>query len=231
VKFKKVLFVGLALSLVGLVAVPSARADDFNKKTVLTFSQPVEIPGHVLPAGTYTFKLIDSTPGRYVVQIFRGDEAEIIATVLTIPNYRIKATDDTVIRFRETPAGSPEAIRAWFYPGDTTGRQFVYPKERAAVLARASKDAVPAIAVNVTTPVELKTVSIFAITPDERETALDAVIQTTPLPSSSSMSGVRETEHMPHTASYLPLIALAGVAIIALGLGLVAFGKRITNPA
>ena len=227
---KKALWVGLALSLVGLVMAPGARADDTNKKTVLTFSQPVEIPGHILPAGTYTFKLVDTIRDRQIVQISRGDESEIIATVMTIPNYRIRSTDETVIRFREMPAGSPEAIRAWFYPGDTTGRQFVYPKARALVLAKASKDAVPAIAVEVSSPVELKTVSVFAVTPDEREAPLATAILTTP-PAAANMTGVRETEQLPKTASYLPLIALFGVVVIALALGLVAFGKRISIPA
>ena len=36
-----------------------ARADEWNKKTILTFNQPVELPGIVLQAGTYVFKLVD----------------------------------------------------------------------------------------------------------------------------------------------------------------------------
>ena len=101
----------------------NAKADDWNNKTVMTFSGPVEIPGvhqqgwGVLPAGTDVFKLLDSNSDRHIVQIFSQDEKTVIATILAVPNYRIKATDKTVISFSERPAGEPEALRAWFYPG------------------------------------------------------------------------------------------------------------------
>ncbi len=116
---KKAILTGLALSLLGFVAAPNARADEWNKKTVLTFSQPVEIPGHVLPAGTYTFKLADSMSDRHIVQIFNADGSQIIATIIAIPDYRLDVTGETVIKFSEVPAGQPETVRAWFYPGNT----------------------------------------------------------------------------------------------------------------
>ena len=114
-----------------------AKADDWNQKTVVTFSGPVEIPGvhlngwGVLPAGTYVFKLLDSQSDRHIVQIFNQDESKIYATILAIPNYRLKPTDKTVMTFRERPAGEPEALRAWFAPGMNSGQEFVYPKEKA----------------------------------------------------------------------------------------------------
>ena len=132
------------ITLAGFALAPAARADDWNKKTVLTFSGPVEIPGvHVkgwgiLPAGTYVFKIVDSQSDRHIVQVFSQDEKTIYATILAIPNYRLKATDKTVITFTERPAGQPEALRAWFYPGRTSGEEFVYPKSRAMELARDS---------------------------------------------------------------------------------------------
>jgi hypothetical protein len=113
------------VSVFGLTAAPAARADGRNKKTVVTFSQAVEVAGHMLPAGTYTFQLADSPSDRHVVQIFTADGRRMIATVLAIPDYRLRPTDDTVIQFREVSAGSPQAIRAWFYPGDTSGQEFV----------------------------------------------------------------------------------------------------------
>ena len=177
---KKAIWLGLALSLVGLVSASSARADEWNKKTKLTFSQAVEIPGHVLPAGTYTFKLMDSMTDRHIVQVFNEDESQIIATILAIPDIRLKATEDTLIKFGEVPAGSPEVIRAWFYPGNTTGNEFVYSKVRAAQLAKASNLVVPAMAVDATTADELKTTSVVAISPDEKESAWAAPAQTTP---------------------------------------------------
>ena len=72
-----------------------------NQKTVITFSGPVEIPGvhltgwAVLPAGTYVFKILDSQSDRHIVQIFNKDETKVYATILAIPNYRLKATDKT----------------------------------------------------------------------------------------------------------------------------------------
>src|SRR5579883_2229633 len=96
----------------------TASAQPSNRKTTVTFNQPVEIPGvdaQVLPAGTYVFKLLDSQTDRHIVQIFNKDETHIYSTILAIPNYRLKATDKTVMTFRERAVGDPEAIRAWFY--------------------------------------------------------------------------------------------------------------------
>ena len=115
------------MTLTAVALAPSARADDYNEKTVITFSGPVEIPGvhlkgwGVLPAGTYVFKLVNSQSDRHIVQIFSADEKTVYATILAIPNYRLKATGKTVITFRERPAGEPEALRAWFYPGKNWG--------------------------------------------------------------------------------------------------------------
>src|SRR5581483_5978816 len=156
--------------LLGLVAVAAARGDEWNKKTILTFSQPVEIPGHVLPAGTYTFQLADSSADRHIVRVFNADGSKILATVMTIPDYRLKATDETVIKFGEVPRGAPEAIRAWFYPGNTVGQEFVYPKARATELAKVTKTVVPAVMSDVADDVAaLKSAPIVAITPDEQE--------------------------------------------------------------
>src|SRR5205814_9043576 len=127
VMVKKAIWIGLTLSLLGFVSSSDVRADEPDKKTVLTFRQPVEIPGHVLPAGTYAFRVADSMSDRHIVQIFNADESQIIATVMAVPDTRLTSTDKTVIKFGEVPAGSPEAIRAWFYPGNTVGEAFVYP--------------------------------------------------------------------------------------------------------
>ena len=113
----------LCVALASATFAPNAKADDWNRKTIVTFSEPIEIPGvhlqgwGVLPAGTYVFKILDSRSDRHIVQIFSKDELTVYATILAIPNYRLRATDKTVITFRERPAGQPEALRAWFYPG------------------------------------------------------------------------------------------------------------------
>src|SRR4029077_16186172 len=124
----QVLGIVLTVSLLGVFAATTARADTWNKKTVITFSQPVEVAGNILPAGTYTFQLMDSLTDRHIVQIFNADGTKLIATVLSIPDHRLTSTDETVIKFREVPAGTLQAVRAWFYPGNKVGEEFIYPK-------------------------------------------------------------------------------------------------------
>ena len=113
----------VCLSLVALAFSPSVEADDWNKKTVVTFSQPIEIPdGVVLPAVAYIFKLLDSSSNRHIVQIFNQDQTHFYATILAIPNWRLNVTDKTVMTFGERTAGEPQAIRSWFYPDANSGQ-------------------------------------------------------------------------------------------------------------
>jgi hypothetical protein len=132
-----------AVTLLGATVLPSALADSWNKKTVVTFSQTVEVPGKILPAGTYTFQLLDSLSDRHIVQIFNADGSQIIATILAINNYRLQPTGETVMKFGERPGDSPEALRAWFYPGDNFGQEFAYPKTEAMQIASTTHQQVP----------------------------------------------------------------------------------------
>lgn len=244
----RIVAVALAIAGSGLASAGIARADEFDKKARITFSQPVEIPGRVLPAGTYVFKLADSMTDRHIVQIFTADESQILVTLLTIPDYRLPTTDQTVITFDEVVAGAPEAIRAWFYPGNSIGQEFVYPKSRAIELATLAKAVVPAIAVDVSDPDALKTAPLVAITPEAAEMPIAAAIQTTPhdtiatvstIPGSSlsavGTTGVMETRvsarELPYTASALPLIALVAVGSIGLGFGAMFVRRRVTAGA
>src|ERR1700730_3203811 len=142
-KIIKTVLVVLTLAVLGALFVPRAGADAWNKKTVLTFSQPLEIPGQVLPAGTYTFTLVDSLSDRNIVRITSEDGTQVLATILAINNYRLTPTEKTVIKFEERSGDNPEALKAWFYPGDNFGQEFVYPKRRAVELAVASKEPIP----------------------------------------------------------------------------------------
>ena len=103
-----------------------ANADDWNHKTVVTFGDSVEIPGQVLPAGTYVFKLLDSMSDRHIVQIWTGDERELITTIHSIANRRFRPAGDSIFEFDERPSDSPQALHVWFYPGATIGEEFVY---------------------------------------------------------------------------------------------------------
>src|SRR5436190_24041555 len=150
-----------------LFASPLASADDWNRKTIVTFSAPVEVPGvgaQVLPAGTYVFKILDSLSDRHIVQIFNKDQTHVFTTILAIPNYRLRATDKTVITFKERAQGEPEAIRAWFYPGHQWGEEFVYDKTKALDLAKVANEPVLYTPVAFDSVETLKTASIEAVT-------------------------------------------------------------------
>jgi len=211
-KIIKAVLVVLTLSVFGVLLAPHAGADAWNKKTVLTFTQPLEIPGQVLPAGTYTFTLVDSLSDRNIVRITNAD-GHVIATILAINNCRLAPTEKTVIKFEERSGDNPEALKAWFYPGDNFGQEFVYPKRRAVQLAIAAKEPIPAVAAD-TLPADLKAVPLVAETPDQRELPLDQVIQTAPLVAQNTApaSVTGSSQQLPKTASSLPLIALLGMA-------------------
>ena len=235
-RFKVVALIFCA-SLVALTLPLSAMAQRADKKTIVTFSQTIEIPGvgqKFLPAGTYVFKLVDSLSNRDIVQIFNENETHVFATILTIANYRLKATDKTVMTFRERPAGQPEAIRAWFYPGANWGQEFVYPKTRAVELAKITNEPVlyfPAeLAPEVTKPVKsldeppvvaLKQAPIKAVTPRGEEVEIAQVVEPPPVQTASARPPV-----LPQTASPLPLFGLIGLLSLGAGFALSAFTKR-----
>jgi hypothetical protein len=122
----KLLTIGFCLLLLCAFAAPRALADEWNEATRITFNQPVQIPGQVLPAGTYWFTLLDSSSERNVVQVWNADRTQLIASILAIPDYRLQPTGRTVMTFEERPHGQPEAIQEWFYPGNSFGQEFVY---------------------------------------------------------------------------------------------------------
>jgi len=226
-RFVKIVLVAVALALfVGSFSAP-ARADKWNKKTILTFSQPIEVPGKVLPAGTYTFKLLDSSSYRHIVQIWSEDGMQHITTILAIPNYRLEPTGEAVIKFHERPGDAPDALRAWFYPGDNFGQEFVYPKIRAIQLAQASNEIVPAETVEPTEST-LNTVPLVAITPDKKEEPVTDAIQVLPLhhPEYMATAPVTAAKELPKTASSIPLLGLLGLVSIGLGLGLKLLAKQ-----
>lgn len=226
-RFFKVVLVGLALALLVGMFLNPARADQWNKKTILTFSQPIEVPGKVLPAGTYTFRLLDSMSYRHIVQIWNEDGTQLITTILAIPNYRLEPTEETVIKFHERPGDSPEALRAWFYPGDNFGQEFVYPKRRAIQLAQASNEIVPAETVEPTEST-LKTVPLVAITPDKKEEPVTEAIQVLPLqhPEEKTSAPVTVAKELPKTATPIPLIGVLSLISIGLAFGLKLLAKR-----
>jgi hypothetical protein len=222
-QFKTVAVI-FCLCLVALAFSPNVKADEWNKKTTVTFSAPVEIPGvgaQTLPAGTYVFKLLDSLSDRNIVQVFSADETHVYSTILAIPNYRLRPTDKTVMTFKERAEGQPEAIRAWFYPGAQWGQEFVYPKTRAIELAKVTQEPVLATPIELASaPVEaLKTAPVEAVKPTGEVVTLAEVVQPPPPP-------VQEAKALPQTASLLPLVGLIGLLSLSAGAALLAISKH-----
>jgi len=123
---------------------PKASGDPWDKKTIVTFPEAVEFPGRVVvPPGQYVMKLLDSQSNRHIVQVFNDRQSKIYATVLAIPTQRSEPPSKTVLTFYEIPKGQPMIVRKWYYPGDTVGQEFVYPKDRAMYIAQVSKTSVP----------------------------------------------------------------------------------------
>jgi hypothetical protein len=121
----------------GGALVPALKADEWDKKTNIKIDQSIDVQGTVLPPGSYVMKLLSSPEDRHTVQIFDADENHLIATVLTIPAYRLAGTDDSEFKFYEVAEGRPPALRTWFYPGDNFGFEFRFGRrDMAAQSAR-----------------------------------------------------------------------------------------------
>jgi hypothetical protein len=220
----KIVAVSFCLFLAAVAFLPSANADTWDKKTIVTFSAPVEVPGvgaQTLPAGTYMFKLLDSSADRNIVQIFNEDGTHVFTTILAIPNYRLRATDKTVMTFSERAEGRPEAIRAWFYPGMQWGQEFVYPKVKAMELAKVVNEPVLATTEEPTEIAELKQVPVEAVTPAGEEVPLAEVVEAPPVETASAAA-----EPMPETASEMPLLALMGLLSLGAGFAVWTYSKR-----
>ena len=118
-------------TLLTMVLIAGAGANDGSKATTITFHTPVEAPGMVLPAGVYTFRIPADESKRNLVEIFKEDDDEPLTTLTTIPASRSSATEDTALLFEQKPDGRPEVIRELFYPGEKDGIEFVYASRAA----------------------------------------------------------------------------------------------------
>jgi hypothetical protein len=122
-------FATIAFLLAFLIILPAAHASESDQATKVTFNQSVQISGRVLPAGTYWFVLPDDINQHSVVHIFNSDRTKLYATVLTIYVERPQPTDNTAFTLAERGSAQPQAIVNWFYTGNTTGHEFLYPKQ------------------------------------------------------------------------------------------------------
>ncbi len=234
---KRFIAVAAAFCLVFIASVmtPSANAQNGDRKSVVTFSEPVEIPGGtVLPAGTYFFKLLNSDSGRWVVQIFNENQTHTYATVITVQDFRYHPTDKGVMTFAERPAGEPPAIKEWFFPGENFGREFVYPKNRALQLAKQVNE--PVLSMQNDTAEVTPQTPVTAYSAAGEEVAPSTVVQAqAPAPASAAPVTVAAPEQdttpatdlpLPKTASSDPAIGLAGLLAMVGAVGLAIRRRR-----
>ena len=196
----------------------------------------MEIPGRVLDPGTYVFKLADSQADRNIVQVFNKHETHLYGTFLAVPDYHLKLSGKPIITFEERAAGSPEAVKAWFYPGDNYGHEFVYPKVKAVALAKANNQPVASmpqeLAANTTQPAKtmqepqvmaMKQAPLKAEQPTGEEAEITEVFPAPPAQSAAqaptTQAAANPPTSLPKTASPLPLVGLIG--LLSLGAALV----------
>ncbi len=190
---RRFLLVGLCLALFCALTAPRLSADEWNQATKVTINEPVEIPGKVLAAGTYWFTLMNGDTDRNIVQVWNAKRTELLATLLTVPDYRLQPKGRTMMKFEERPSKEPEALEAWFYPGDLYGHEFVYPESRARELAKRTGKPVLSmrdeVASNITksakspkepSVVAMKQAKVEAMNPNGQETSMASVVQTKP---------------------------------------------------
>lgn len=236
------------LVLFGMALAPSMKAQStFHRTTHVTFSGPVQIPGKTLPAGEYTLQL-NLLPGNEtnLVEIRTGDNTKAIATVLTIPDYRLTPTGKTVLMFRESATDAPAGMRAWFYPGENYGHEFVYPMRQAREIAKANNTKVPAVADN-TSDSYLGGAQVTEVTPSGSE---EQVPSTPPAATASTESQntqasnndqanysnnssnnnlVASNQPLPKTASSIYSVAFAGGLFLTAGLFVRVLRRRVSG--
>jgi hypothetical protein len=216
-------------------------ADEWNKRTILTINEPLQVPNKVLQPGTYVMKLLDSPSNRNIVQIYDKNEQHLITTVLAIPNYRLQPTGKTQFGFWETPAGQPKALRTWFYPGDNFGQEFAYPKNEAMQIAATNNQPVPTTYAQ--SEADLTTAKVGTVDQTGTEQELPAqttpqqMAQNTPPPQTPAQepaatptatpaaTPAATPQNLPHTASPLALIGLIGLISLC-AYGAVSFAAK-----
>jgi len=163
-----------AAMLLTMSATPAlAQGQPLDARTEFTFNQPVELPGVTLPPGTYIFRFVDGTTGRKVMQVQAKDASnKTYGMFLTINAERPRPSDDAELRFLETPAGQPAAVKTWWYPGNTIGREFIYPKSQARRLAQATHQTVLTTQAENVTNAQMATADLAYVSESGQETAL-----------------------------------------------------------
>lgn len=216
----------LATALVTGALAASAFAQPLDKRTFFTFSGPVTLPGVTLPAGKYLFRVVDPNVTGRVVQVLSGDGAKAYAMFFTLPVQRLEAADEPEVRFMETPSHLAPAVKTWWYPGQRTGWELIYPKEQARLLAQRTAEPILTTRAETVKPEETKAGDLERFgrtgeTPVVREStpppaAPTGVVQPGELaaPEIPIVEAPARAE-LPQTGSSLPLIGLIGLLCLA----------------
>jgi hypothetical protein len=176
-----------AAALVASIA-GSASAQATDKRTLFTFSAPVALPGVTLPAGQYLFRLADPTTSGKVMQVLSGDGRTPYGLFFTVAAERPDPASTPEVRFMETAAGMPAAIKTWWYPGDRRGFELVYPKEQARRLAQGAVQPVLTTQAASTTTAQTNTPDLARVSSGGQETTIDS----TATPSPATPGGVSQ---------------------------------------
>lgn len=115
-----------AAALCAIIFAPGLHASAMNEKTFVTVNAPVEIPGHTLQAGTYTFTVVNGSGGQ-LVAIRNHKTGRFVSFVLATPTYRAVAPTKAIVSLAERRSNNPPAIHKFFYPGFKNGLKFDYP--------------------------------------------------------------------------------------------------------
>ena len=164
----------LGLGLGVALCASAAQAQPEDKHTYFTFSGPIALPGVTLPAGRYVFRIVDTTTSRKVIQVLSDDEKKPFAMMNTIPDTRRDAPKDATVAFYETPRGTPAAVKSWWYPGETTGYQFIYPRAQARQIAQNTGKPVLTTKSESTKTEETKTAALSRVDANGRDVDVNA---------------------------------------------------------
>ncbi len=207
--------------LTAMSAAPArAQGGPMDSRTEFTFNQPVELPNVTLPPGTYIFRFVDATTGKKVMQVQAKDASnKTYGMFMTISAQRPKASDNAELRFLETPAGQPAAVKTWWYPGNTIGREFIYPKSQARRLAQATKE--PVLAAKAESVTSEERTDLAYVSPSGQETPLtdeqlvDRAANTPPVGATATagaaQQGTMARASLPKTSTPLAGIGLVGL--------------------
>ena len=242
--FRAISGIGLGLALFA----STAQAQPEDKRTFFTFSAPIALPGTTLPAGRYVFRIVDTTTSRKVIQVQSEDQKKSFAMMNTIPDQRRDPAKDATVAFYETAKGTPAAVKSWWYPGESTGYQFIYPRSQAVRIAKETGKAILTTktedAKSETTLVDANGADAAAATTASNDSTSTVFNRNTgsvastegvdrtppqaaapqPVPTQSTVARNDERTALPGTASNLPLVGLIGM-LSALGFVTLRFGQ------